>query len=562
MMADPQPSKLIAARLRAGAFRQPSVHPNADLLSAFTEGCLDEAERAKVLDHLAECTVCRDVVYLSRPEEETTVVQPVKVRSRAHWLAWGGLRWAALAASMSIVVAIAILVRTNPERQPQNLSTLDKQAARQENAQPNISANEPHASEFASSPAAQAGEKTANRETASPKLSESPNGAMADSSLVANRHGFSRDEKDLGLRSPSDAGKLERVREGSNKEPAKQPSSSDLERRGIAGGMISAPGNAGSSEEKGRLFDLRQQQRNQSGPYANINTSNSAQNQFYPPPDSQRYAAGVPASPPAAARPDKNGSYPEATQQASAKPNTQLTDAVAKKKAAPEQAVVPAEEAHRKNLETIPATAPTQSKEETVAAAGQLQSYDHMTRAGTGASVGSEKGAQPSIQTAKIDDLHADSTAMNTLALSQGVVPSSAITGWRVHHGRVQERLYGIWHNVVVGGEERLKSSSREALSSAQAPVVTQLRFAAVTAVRTAVWAVQAIGRQQSYIVVHHSHDNGVTWQASALTSEKGLNPSAQISISFKDAMQGELALSTGERWQTTDGGVHWTSVK
>ena len=560
MMAGPQHSKLVAARLRAGAFRQASVHPDADLLSAFTEGCLDEAERGKVLDHLAECTVCRDVVYLSRPEEETAVVQPVKARSRAHWIAWGGLRWAALAASMSIVVAIAILVRTNPERQPATLSTFEKQAAQQGTGQPRSSASESHAS--ASSPAAQAGEKTADKESGTPKLSESPHGAMADSSLVANRHGFSRDEKDLGLRSPSDAGKLERVREGSNKEAAKQPSSSDLGRRGIAGGMISAPGNAGSSEEKGRLFDLRQQQRNQAGPYANINTSNSAQNQSYPPPDSQGYVASVPASPPAAARPDKNGSYPEATQQASAKPNTQLADAVAKKKAAPEQGVVPAEEARRKNLETIPAPAPAQSKEETVAAAGQLQSYDRVTRASTGASVVTEKSAQPSIQKAKIDDLHTDNTAMNTLALSPGVVPSSAITGWRVHRGRVQERLYGIWHNVVVGGEERFKSSSGEVLSSAPAPVMTQLRFAAVTAVRTAVWAVQAIGRQQSYIVVHHSRDNGVTWQASALTSEKGLNPSAQISISFKDAMQGELGLSTGEKWQTIDGGVHWTSVK
>jgi len=131
-----------------------------------------------------------------------------------------------------------------------------------------------------------------------------------------------------------------------------------------------------------------------------------------------------------------------------------------------------------------------------------------------------------------------------------------------VHHGRLQERLYGIWHNAVVSSPD-LKHASADAVSiRRELPEAPQPRFTAVAVVRTDVWAVQSIGRDQTYIVVNHSHDNGLTWQAFTLNGGAVLNPSAQISVSFKDSMQGELALSTGERWQTADGGAHWTIVK
>jgi hypothetical protein len=42
------------------------VHPDADSLSAFVEGVLPEHERAECLGHLAECSRCREVVFLAQ----------------------------------------------------------------------------------------------------------------------------------------------------------------------------------------------------------------------------------------------------------------------------------------------------------------------------------------------------------------------------------------------------------------------------------------------------------------------------------------------------------------
>jgi outer membrane biosynthesis protein TonB len=44
----------------------PEVHPDADSLSAFLEGVLPEHERAQCLAHLAECSRCREIVFLAQ----------------------------------------------------------------------------------------------------------------------------------------------------------------------------------------------------------------------------------------------------------------------------------------------------------------------------------------------------------------------------------------------------------------------------------------------------------------------------------------------------------------
>jgi len=44
----------------------PGIHPDADSLSAFVEGVLPEHERAACLAHLAECSRCREVVFLAQ----------------------------------------------------------------------------------------------------------------------------------------------------------------------------------------------------------------------------------------------------------------------------------------------------------------------------------------------------------------------------------------------------------------------------------------------------------------------------------------------------------------
>jgi hypothetical protein len=70
-------------------------------LTAFSERSLPEAERSVVVQHLAQCGECRDVVALALPETET--LQPIPRSTGSHWLAWPTLRWAFVAAGMAIV---------------------------------------------------------------------------------------------------------------------------------------------------------------------------------------------------------------------------------------------------------------------------------------------------------------------------------------------------------------------------------------------------------------------------------------------------------------------------
>src|ERR1051326_6319342 len=96
----------------------PQVHPDADLLSAYIEKGLARRERTQVVQHLAACRHCREIVALSLPD---VAPQPRSWFSRAwqdvvyFWaraissLDWrSGLGWAAGMASM--VAAVTLLV--------------------------------------------------------------------------------------------------------------------------------------------------------------------------------------------------------------------------------------------------------------------------------------------------------------------------------------------------------------------------------------------------------------------------------------------------------------------
>ena len=111
--------KIVYDRLRAVLPEQ--AHPDADLLTAFAEQALSAAERESVLQHLALCEDCRDVVALALPAADitppqtadengvrTTVSQAGSRAPRKLSLAWPTLRWAALAAGA--VVAAAVLL--------------------------------------------------------------------------------------------------------------------------------------------------------------------------------------------------------------------------------------------------------------------------------------------------------------------------------------------------------------------------------------------------------------------------------------------------------------------
>jgi len=123
--------KIVRERLEAVA---PAVHhPDADALTAFAERSLPERERVVVLEHLASCGDCRDIVALALPATEP--LQATVRPSPGGWLTWPALRWGFVAAG---VVAIASFGLLQYQRRLQPATMAAKQQSRLE-----VAANEP-----------------------------------------------------------------------------------------------------------------------------------------------------------------------------------------------------------------------------------------------------------------------------------------------------------------------------------------------------------------------------------------------------------------------------------
>jgi hypothetical protein len=101
----------------------PQSHPDPDVLTAFIERALPDGERTRVLEHLASCADCRDVVALAQPE---TAAQMQKgfVPARRGLLRWPALRWVAVAACFAVGAGIALEVFRQPK--PAQFSTTSK----------------------------------------------------------------------------------------------------------------------------------------------------------------------------------------------------------------------------------------------------------------------------------------------------------------------------------------------------------------------------------------------------------------------------------------------------
>src|SRR3989441_12076182 len=116
--------KIVRQRLQATA--KAGVHPDPDLLTAFAEKSLGERERPQMLEHLAQCADCREVVSLAIPE-----LQPAQSASaglaKSPWLRWPVLRWGALAACV-VVVGAAVTLRHQKREGVGTLGALRQEA--------------------------------------------------------------------------------------------------------------------------------------------------------------------------------------------------------------------------------------------------------------------------------------------------------------------------------------------------------------------------------------------------------------------------------------------------
>src|SRR5271165_474386 len=97
--------QIVRERLKA---TPPAVnHPDADALTAFAEQLLPDGERALVLEHLARCGDCRDIVALARPEPDAA--QALTIPGRSAWLTWPALRWGFAAAGIAVIASFGVL---------------------------------------------------------------------------------------------------------------------------------------------------------------------------------------------------------------------------------------------------------------------------------------------------------------------------------------------------------------------------------------------------------------------------------------------------------------------
>jgi hypothetical protein len=98
--------KIVSERLKIAG--PPSAHPDADLLTAYSERALPHSERALVLDHLSYCGDCREIVALAQPEFETDSVVVLKP-AHHNWFTLPALRWGFAAACAVVLVSVGVL---------------------------------------------------------------------------------------------------------------------------------------------------------------------------------------------------------------------------------------------------------------------------------------------------------------------------------------------------------------------------------------------------------------------------------------------------------------------
>lgn len=97
--------QIVSERLKAAS--SAVDHPDPDVLTAFSEHSLRKAERAIVVEHLARCGECREIVALALPASEQ--LQETVHPANEGWLTWPVIRWAFVAAGVIAIASFGIM---------------------------------------------------------------------------------------------------------------------------------------------------------------------------------------------------------------------------------------------------------------------------------------------------------------------------------------------------------------------------------------------------------------------------------------------------------------------
>lgn len=213
--------KIARARLGGQQSAGAGNHPDADQMTAFLERALGAREREQVLEHLARCAECREVVALALPPEEAAGSFLAEATPRFRWLGWRSLRWAAVAATFVITVTLAL--RTYREILPADSTNMGR--SKSVAPPPAAPAQAPSGAPESAKPA-----EAAHAEEAQPRASlPTPKEKAASSSAVA----VLRDQEAETVNGPSKLDAVSRSKAG--------PKTGELAaagRAGVAGGPM------------------------------------------------------------------------------------------------------------------------------------------------------------------------------------------------------------------------------------------------------------------------------------------------------------------------------------
>ena len=163
--------KIVSERLKAAT---PAVnHPDADALTAFSERSLPELERDIVLEHLARCGECREVVALALPAMEQ-VDAPI-LPAPGGWLAWPVLRWGFVSAGIILVASLGIVLY---QRQTRHATMAYRTAA------PTMTATVPQGGATPAAPAADSSERDKIESPTNRRLSGAGEGKVEDKKVA------------------------------------------------------------------------------------------------------------------------------------------------------------------------------------------------------------------------------------------------------------------------------------------------------------------------------------------------------------------------------------------
>jgi hypothetical protein len=155
----PELPNIVRERLKAS--RPTSAHPDPDVLTAFAERALPESERAVVMEHLAGCHDCRDVLALALPATVTVETARVPLPVRGGWFRAPVLRWGVVAAGFA-VVAVAGIVHYQQRHVPQTfIAARQATAPTQETTTAKVSRDQESAKPTAGTPSVPTGSANA-----------------------------------------------------------------------------------------------------------------------------------------------------------------------------------------------------------------------------------------------------------------------------------------------------------------------------------------------------------------------------------------------------------------